>query len=245
MMRYSVLLTFVMAPAVAQAQGPDIGAILQGVVDIVEAGSNTTNGGGVGVGVSWSSRPANTTGRWMMSGGRKYWQTTHDRDLWIDGGGRWIRRSVNSGVGRGVSSSPAPSYHHASQGGIRWYKNDSIRWTKSSDISHMPYRYYIHGKYYAMRRQDFVSYFHQEPPAMEGNGFYPVDRVGVITTNQWRQRYTPAPVIPPVAAPAPPAVPSGVQASGLEGMTREQLMHVLKVLLEDEKRVADTGLGRD
>ena len=47
------------------------------------------------------------------------------------------------------------------------------------------------------------------------------------------------------ATPATPAVPSGVLASGLEGMTREQLMHVLKVLLEDEKEVADTGLGRD
>ena len=84
-----------------------------------------------------------------------------------------------------------------------------------------------------MRRQDFVNYFHMEPPAMVGNGFYPVDRVGVVTTNQWNQRYE-ASAVAPVPAPLPssdrPTVFPRKDDGGLESLSKEELIKLLKKL---------------
>ena len=79
---------------------------------------------------------------------------------------------------------------HSSQHGLKWYKYDGKYWTASSNIDHMPYRYIIRGKHYAMTREHFINYFGQAPPAMEGNGFYPVDQPEVTTINKFGHAYT-------------------------------------------------------
>jgi hypothetical protein len=152
-----------------------------------------------------NNRPMGTSSQYITRNGRKYWKVQGWNNVWQDAWGNEIVVNVDGSSGR-----------HSSQHGIKWHKYDGKYWTSSSSIDHMPYRYIINGKHYAMTQDHFIAYFQQSPPAMVGNGFYPVDRPGVTTVNKFGHAYQP---------PQPKD----------EGVSKEELIELIKLMKQDEK----------
>lgn len=210
----------------AQAQQKDnaeeiIKQVFQGIGQIIES-SNGGGGSGGPVPLNGVMAPNGVilyageyTKEYVNGGYWKYWRCgnphcsiLHKQFFSTNGGGN----DVVDG-------------RHPSQHGIRWYKYDGKYWTAGSNIDHMPYRYIIRGKHYAMTRDHFINYFGKNPPQMEGNGFYPVDDPEVTTVNKFGHAYQ-----KPQAESTPPVN---------QGVTREELLLLIQQMQEKKDKEQD------